>query len=250
MDARFFVSLDPVVGFRQLAERGGPEPVAAAVMAELAGADGLVLGVTEGDRGMRAREIAQLRQSVNTRLCVDLAPTTDVVSAAFDIRPHRVTLVPERRERGGIASGLDAHVLKDALKKHVGHLTDADVQVGVRVDPALEQIKALHRLSADVAVLNTYRFVAARGSERRTELARIVDAASLADRLGIKVAASGGLDLDTAELLAQSAAIDEFHVGHACFARALLKGLEGAVADFIAAIERGARNRKRSRSGK
>lgn len=244
MDARFFVSLDPVVKFRQLAERGGPEPVAAAVLAELAGADGLVIGLTEGDRGMRARELAQLRQSVGTHMCVDLPPTADVVSAAFDIRPNRVTLVPERRERGGIASGLDAHVLKDALKKHVGHLVDADVEVGVRVDPALEQIKALHRLNAHIAVLNTYRFVAARGTERRTELARIVDAAALAGRLGIKVAVSGGLDLAIAEQLAQSAAISEFHVGHACFARAMLKGLEGAVGDYIAAIERGARARK------
>lgn len=244
MDARFYVSLDPVVSFRKLAERGGPEPVAAAVLAELAGADGLVIGLAEGDRGMRPRDLAQLRQSVNTRMCVDLPPTADVVSAAFDIRPDRVTLVPERRERGGIVSGLDAHVLKDALKKHVGHLTDADVEVGVRIDPALEQIKALHRLSADIAVLNTYRFVASRGAERRTELARIVDAAALADRLGIKVAVSGGLDMAVAEQLAQSAPIDEFHVGHACFARALLKGLEGAVADFISAIERGARARK------
>lgn len=240
MNARFFLSLDPVVGFRQLSHHGGPEPVAAAVIAELAGVDGLLIGISEGERGMRPRDLAQLRQSVHTRMCVDLPPTADVVSAAFDIRPDRVTLVPEGRDRRGAGGGLDAHVLKDALKKHVGHLTDADVQVGVRVDPALEQIKALHRLNADVAVLNAWRFIAARGSERRTELGRIVDAAALAERLGIKVAISGGLSLATVEEVAQRAHIDEFHVGHACFARAMLKGLEGAVRDFLAAIARGA----------
>ena len=244
MDARFFVDLDSVVGFRQLSHRGGPEPIAAAVLAELAGADGLVIGLTEGERGMRPRDLAQLRKAVHSHMCVDLPPTADVVSAAFDIRPDRVTLVPEGRDRRGGGGGLDAHVLKDALKKHVGHLTDADVEVGVRVDPALEQIKALHRLNADVAVLNTHRFVSARGVERRQELARIVDAASLAERLGIKVAVSGGLDLDTAEQLAQRAKIDEFHVGHACMARALLKGLEGSISDFITAIERGGRARR------
>lgn len=241
MDTRLFLSLDEAVTWRGLRDGGGPEPVALAVLAELAGVDGISVSLREGARALRARDLVLLRQSVTTRLSLDIAPNADVVSAAFDIRPDRVTLVPEHREGSAPRGGLDAHVLKDALKKHIGHLRDADVEVGVRVEPALEQIKALHRLDVKVAVLTTGRYMAARGAERRQELARIVDAAALASRLGLSIALAGGLDLGAVERLAEATRSDETHVGHACLARAMLKGLEGAVADFLAAIDRGRR---------
>jgi pyridoxine 5-phosphate synthase len=239
MDARLYLSLDEAIIWRSLREGGGPEPVALAVLAELAGVDGITVSLREGPRALRPRDLVLLRQSVTTRLQVEIPPTADIVSAAFDIRPDRVTLVPEHRE--GARGGLDAHVLKDALKKHISHLLDADVEVGVRIEPALEQVKALHRLDVKVAVLATGRFVAARGPERRQELARIVDAAALAHRLNLQIALSGGLDLGAVERLAESTRSDEIHVGHACLSRAMLKGLEGAVTDFLAAIDRGRR---------
>ncbi|MCA9527052.1 MAG: pyridoxine 5'-phosphate synthase [Myxococcales bacterium] len=239
MDARLYLSLDDAITWRGLRDAGGPEPVALAVLAELAGVDGIVVSLREGPRALRPRDLVLLRQSVTTRLSLDIPPTADIVSAAFDIRPDRVTLVPEHRD--GPVGGLDVHVLKDALKKHIGHLHDADVEVGVRIEPALEQVKALHRLDVKAAVLTTGRFAAARGMERRQELARLVDAAALAQRLGLTVALSGGLGLATIETLLGAARFNEVHVGHACLARAMLKGLEGAIADFLAAMDRGQR---------
>ncbi|MEZ4467911.1 MAG: pyridoxine 5'-phosphate synthase [bacterium] len=239
MDARLYLSLDDAIAWRGLREAGGPEPVALAVLAELAGGDGIVVSLKEGPRALRPRDLVLLRQSVTTRLTLDIPPTADIVSAAFDIRPDRVTLVPEHRD--GAVGGLDAHVLKDALKKHIGHLHDADVEVGVRIEPALEQVKALHRLDVKVAILATGRYAAARGLERRQELARLVDAAALAQRLGLSVALSGGLGLASIEVLMAAARFSEVHVGHACLARAMLKGLEGSVADFLAAMDRGQR---------
>lgn len=239
MDARLHLHLDTVFGFRRLEEGARtPDPVAVALMAELAGVDGL---------GAQARDdvqpdLGRLRDSVSGYLEFGLVPAADLVSTAFDLRPDRVTLVPENWEGAGRLGGLDAHVLKDALKKHVDHLRDADVEVAVRIEPNLDQVKALHRLGVDVAVLFAGGFTGARTSdERRFELTRVRDAASLAARLGMRTAAIGGLDLRAVETLGRLPHIDEFHVGHACLARAMLRGVERAIADFRAAIERGRR---------
>ncbi len=241
MDARLHLHLDTVVGFRQLREGArAPEAVAVAVLAELAGVDGLGLRMHEGRRDALQRDVQLLRAGTQTQLELGMAPTADLVTTAFDLRPDRVTLIPDRAEGAPVLGGLDAHVLKDALKKHVNHLRDADVEVAVRVEPNLDQVKALHRLDASVICLVASGFMSARtAAERRLESNRLQDAAVLARRLGLRVAVVGGLDLRAVEALAAVAAIEEFHVGHACIARATLRGIERAVHDFRVAIERG-----------
>jgi pyridoxine 5-phosphate synthase len=239
MDARLHLHLDTVFGIRRLEETARtPDPVAVALMAGLAGVDGLAAQVRDG----KTHDFARLRESVSGLLELGLTPAADLVTTAFDLRPDRVTLLPEDWDGGGLLGGLDAHVLKNVLKKHVEHLRDADIEVAVRVEPNLDQIKALHRLGADVAVLFAGGVSTARTrDERRFELTRLKDASMLSARLGMRVAVVGGLDLRAVEITAQLAHVDEFHVGHACFARALLLGIERAVVDFRAAIDRGRR---------
>ncbi|MCA9548207.1 MAG: pyridoxine 5'-phosphate synthase [Myxococcales bacterium] len=241
MDARLHLHLDSVAAFRDLRDGARtPETVAVALLAELAGIDGLALRVDETRRDQLVHDVQLLRTGTQARLELGLAPTADLVTTAFDLRPDRVTLVPDRMDGSGILGGLDVHVLKDALKKHVNHLRDADVEVAVRVAPSLDQVKAIHRLDARVVCLVTAGYVTARTpAERRMELTRLQDAAVLARRLGLRVAVVGGLDLRAVEALAAVAAIDEFHVGHACVARGILRGIERAVDDFRTAIERG-----------
>lgn len=243
MDARLHLHLDPFVALRALDPAGrDPQPVSVAILAELAGVDGVSLRLRDERHAAHERDVHLLRESVSTRLDLGLSPVADLVTRAFDLRPDRVTLVPERAEGDGILRGLDAHVLKDALKKHVLHLRDADLQVAVRVEPTLDQVKALHRLDADAVVLVAAGYMTARtASERRMERARINDAAVLAARLGLSVALDGGLNLRALESLASIAQIEEFHVGHALAARAMLTGLERAVHDFRGAIDRGRR---------
>lgn len=242
MDARLHLAVDDAAVFRALGEGGGPDPSAIGLLAELAGVDAIAYDLRAPSRGVAERDVRLLRETLAGRLDVALAPSPDLIDRAFDLRPDRVTLVPERREGGAALGGLDARLLRDALRKQIVHLRDADIEVAVRIEPELEQVKALHRSEADVAVLFAGTYMQARtGSIRRTERTRLADAAALAARLKLRVAVAGGLDLAAVEDLARIAPIEEFHVGHACLARAMLRGIDRAVADFIGAIERGRR---------
>lgn len=240
MDARLHLAVDEVAAFRAIGTGSGPEPAAVGLLAELAGVDAIAYDLRGPGRGVGERDVRLLRETLSGRLDVALAPTPDVVDRAFDLRPDRITLVPERREGGAALGGLDARLLRDALRKQIVHLRDADIEVAVHIEPELDQIKALHRSEADVAVLFAGSYVQARsGSARRLERTRLADAAALAARLKLRVAVAGGLDLPAVEALARIPHLTEFHVGHACLARAMLTGIDRAVADFVAAIQRG-----------
>jgi pyridoxine 5-phosphate synthase len=213
-----------------------------ALLAELAGANGITYDLRGEHRVEAERDARLLRACLSGRLEIVLAAGPELLDLAYDLSPKRITLAPERRSGGAAMSGLDAQTLGDVLRRQVLHLRDAGIEVGVRVEPELEQIKALHRAEADLAILNTSVFMRASTSEeRRTEAMRLGDAAALARRLKISVAVGGELDLEAAEELARFASITEFQVGHACIARAMLTGVENAVRDFSNAIERGRR---------
>jgi pyridoxine 5-phosphate synthase len=240
MDARFVLQLDPVDRIRGL--RGGrdPDPGTVALLAQLAGVHGVSMTVREERRSHASRELGLLREMVRTHLELRLAPTADLVSLAFDVRPDRVTLVADRRDGDGGAGPLDVQLLKDALRKQIQNLRDVDVEIACLVAADLDQVKAVHKVDADVVVLQTSAYSASTSAQdRRAELTRIADAAGLAARLGLKVSVGGGLDLVSVEEVARLAHVTEFQVGHACIARGLLVGIERAVRDFLAAIERG-----------
>ncbi len=240
MDARFNLNLDGVAAIRGL--RGGrePDPVAVALLAELAGAHGLAITVRDDRRGGQERDLRMLRESVTTEFDLRLTPAADLVAIAFDTRPDRVTLIAERREGEISAAGLDIQLLRDALRKHVQHLRDADVEIAFSIAPDLDQVKAAHRLDADMVVLHAGAYSATQApQDRRLELTRLLDAAVTAARLGMRVAIGGGLDLRGVEEVARIHHATEFQVGQACLARSLLVGVERGVGDFLAAIARG-----------
>jgi pyridoxine 5-phosphate synthase len=239
-DLRLHLALEAAAAFRRQGMGGGPNTVRLALLAELAGVDWIGYDLRGPDREDAERDVRLLRACIEGRLNVAMAPGPEVLEVAFNVRPDRVTLVPERREGGAKLAGLDARLLKDALRKQILHLREADIEVGVQIEPDLEQVKALHRSEAQVAVLYTGAWVRAsteadRGAERR----RLVDATDLAARLKMRVAMIGGLDLASVEALASSANLSELHVGHACLARGLALGVERAVSDFQAALRRG-----------
>lgn len=237
MDARITLWLDSVADLRAAGGGRTPDPVAVALLAELAGVDAIALSYPEDRRDDRERDVRVLRDTVKTRLDLGLVPSADLVSTAFEVHPDRVTLIPDPRD--GRSLGVDAHLLKDALRRHINHLKDASLQVAVRVEPGLEQIKALHRVDADAVVLTADAYLQAEGAARRNELVRLSDAATLAARLGLTVALWGVYEPRDLEQLARIGAVTEFHLGHNCVALGLLRGVEAAVSDFATALRRG-----------
>jgi len=242
MDARLHLAVDAAAVFRGNGDGKHPSTVSVALLAELAGADCISYDLRSSDRAEAERDARLLRACIGGQLDIVVASGPDLMDLAFSMRPDRLTLAPERRDGGLALGGLDAHMLRDSLRKQILHLRDAGMVTGVRVQPELEQVKALHRAEADVCVLNCDAYARATGSTAKTaEATRVSDAASLAQRLGLRVAIVGDLDLAGVEHLAQSPHIHEFHVGHACLARGMLRGIETSVADFAKAIDRGRR---------
>ncbi|MEE2756810.1 MAG: pyridoxine 5'-phosphate synthase [Myxococcota bacterium] len=241
MDAQLHLAVDAAAMFRRVGDGVNPSTVSVALLAELAGADAISYDIRVGERNDAEKDGRLLRDSLTGRFEVVAAAGPDLMDVAFALRPDRLTLAPELRD-GGVSGGIDAHMLKDALRRQVLLLKDAGIMVGVRIEPELEQCKALHRSEVDFAVLNCSAYLRAKSSqERATELARISDAANLAAKLGMRVGVVGDIDLVNVEKLARIAQIDEFQVGHACIARGILRGIEQAVGDFTRAVERGRR---------
>jgi pyridoxine 5-phosphate synthase len=242
MDAQLHLAVGSAAAFRRLSGGVHPSTVSVALLAELAGAHCISYDLRSPDRNDAERDARLLRACLAGRFDIVVASGPDLMDLAFSMRPNRLTLAPEKREGGSGAGGVDAHMLRDSLRRQVLHLRDAGIEVGVRIDPDIEQCKALHRAEAEVAVLNCDAFVRARtAQERLTETTRIADTATLANRLGLRVGIVGDIDLVSIETLARIAHIDEFQVGHACLARGMLRGIEQAVLDFSAGIDRGRR---------
>src|SRR3989442_9853581 len=230
---RLGVNIDHVATLRQARRGRYPDPVAAAAVAELGGADQITLHVREDRRHVNDRDLSLLRQTVNGTLNLEMAAVQAMVDLALHERPDTCTLVPERREELTTEGGLDAIGHRDEVRRVTRALRDGGIEVSLFIDPDLEQIKASHRADAQAVELHTGRYCEARGAEERSrELARIVEAAKAATKLGLRVAAGHGLDYWNVQPVAEIAEITELNIGYAIVCRAILTGLERAVRDM------------------
>jgi len=233
MSARLGVNVDHVATLRQVRRAPYPDPVAASVMAELAGADQITIHLREDRRHIQERDLQVLRKTVTTRLNLEMAVAQEMLRIAYEVKPDMVTLVPERREELTTEGGLDAVGGREAVRKAVKTLHDADIVVSLFIDPDLDQVKAAHRAEADAVELHTGRYCDARlASDRRRELDRIVDACKAAAKLGLKVAAGHGLNYQNVLPVAAIPEIEELNIGHAIVAHAVLVGMERAVREM------------------
>jgi pyridoxine 5-phosphate synthase len=238
--ARLGVNVDHVATLRQTRRTPYPDPVAAALLAELAGADQITIHLREDRRHIQERDLQVMRKTVTTRLNLEMAATQEMVKIAYDVRPDECTLVPERREELTTEGGLDVVSGRDVVRKVVKTLRDAEIQASLFIDADLDQVKAAHRVEAEVVEIHTGRYCDARlASDRRRELARIVDAAKAATKLGLKVSAGHGLNYQNILPVAAISEIEEFNIGHAIVARALLVGMERAVREMKELIAQG-----------
>jgi len=233
LPARLGVNVDHVATLRQARRAAYPDPVAAALLAELGGADQITIHLREDRRHIQDRDLQVMRKTVSTRLNLEMAATQEMVKIAYETRPDEVTLVPERREELTTEGGLDVVRGKDHLGKVVKTLRDADILVSLFIDPDLDQVKASHRVEAQVVEIHTGRYCDARlPADRRRELARIVDAAKAAAKLGLQVAAGHGLNYQNLPPVAAIREIEEFNIGHSIVGRAVLAGMEHAVREM------------------
>jgi pyridoxine 5-phosphate synthase len=233
MPARLGVNVDHVATLRQSRRTTYPDPVAAALLAELGGADQITIHLREDRRHIQERDLQVMRKTVATRLNLEMAATQDMVRIAYEMKPDVVTLVPERREELTTEGGLDVVGGREAVRKAVKTLRDAEIEVSLFIDPDLDQVKSAHRAEATVVEFHTGRYCDARlASDRRKELSRLIDACKAAAKLGLSVAAGHGLNYQNVTPVAAIAEIEELNIGHSIVGRAVLVGFERAVREM------------------
>lgn len=239
MPCRLGVNVDHVATLRQSRRTLYPDPVAAALLAELAGADQITIHLREDRRHIQERDLHVMRKTVSTRLNLEMAATQEMVKIAYETKPDVATLVPERREELTTEGGLDVVSGRDAVRRVVKTLRDAEIKVSLFIDPDLDQVKAAHRAEAEVVEFHTGRYCDARlASDRRKELSRLLDACKAAAKLGLDVAAGHGLSYENVVPVAAIGEIEELNIGHSIVSRAVLVGFERAVREMKALIEK------------
>jgi pyridoxine 5-phosphate synthase len=236
---RLGVNIDHVATVRQARRTTEPDPVQAAVLAELGGASGITVHLRADRRHIQDRDVELLRQVVKTRLNIELAATQEMLRIALTVKPDQITLVPERREEVTTEGGLDVVLNSVQLKPTVKTLQESGIQVSLFVDPDLEQVKESHKLDARAIEINTAAYADARDDRaREAALRRVLDAARLGKKLGLGVHAGHGLTYDNVGGVAALPEITELNIGHNIVARALLVGMERAVREMVEAMRR------------
>lgn len=237
--ARLAVNVDHIATVRQARRAAEPDPVMAAMLAELAGAHGIVVHLREDRRHIQDRDVAVLRQTVKTKLNLEMASTKEMVEVALKVKPNVSTLVPEKRQELTTEGGLDVVLFEDSLKETVKALHGAGIAVSLFIDPDPKHIKAAHRLEVEYVELHTGAFAEAKLFERRQEeYERLITAARLAAKLGIGVHAGHGVDYQNVFWLRNITEIEEFSIGHSIIARAVLVGMERAVREMVQLVSR------------
>lgn len=237
MNLRLGVNVDHVATLRQA--RGGhePEPVAAALLAQSAGAHGITVHLRADRRHIQERDLRVLKEVLAVPLNVECAATPEALEAVVPTKPAWVTLVPESREELTTQGGLDAIFLQGLLKPVVRELRGAGIQVSLFVDPVLDQVKMAAKLEADAVELNTGTYAELpMDADASQELGRIRDAARLANRLGLRVLAGHGLTLQNVGPVGAIPEMEELNIGHSLIGRAVLVGLERAVGEMLQAM--------------
>jgi pyridoxine 5-phosphate synthase len=231
------VNIDHIATIRQARRTVEPDPVAAAVLAELAGADGITVHLREDRRHVQERDVRLLRQTVRTHLNLEMAATDEMVAIALDIHPDYVTLVPEKREEVTTEGGLDIAGQIDRMTQVVGTLQDAGIPVSLFIDADDKQIQASATVMAQFIELHTGQYAEAKSEHQRTrELAVLAKGCEQAIASGLRVNAGHGLTYWNVYPVACLSGMEELNIGHTIVSRAALVGMERAVREMKQAI--------------
>jgi pyridoxine 5-phosphate synthase len=249
MGPRLYVNVDHVATLRQQRGTIYPDPVVAASLCELAGAEGITVHLREDRRHIQDRDVRILRETVRGVFNLEMAATEEMLAIALATRPHFCTLVPEKRSERTTEGGLDVGLRPGAsgadglLPRVVNRLRDAGIGVSLFIDPEPESVLAAQRLGASTVELHTGYFcdAVARSSDAERQLKRLQAAAQVAGELALRLGAGHGLDYTNVELVAGLPYLEELNIGHGLIARGLMLGLERAVVELRGRIGDAAR---------
>jgi pyridoxine 5-phosphate synthase len=232
------VKVDHVATLREVRKITHPDPVAAAVLAELAGADGIEVHLRGDRRHIHDRDVRILRQIVQTKLILKMASNNEMVGIALDIQPDIVTLVPEQHEELTTEGGLDLITQNNAIAETIDTLQNSGIPVCILIDPNIDQIKLAHKINATMVEINTGKFCKAKKQKKRSQaFTNIVDTVKLAHKLKIGINAGHGLCYHTITAFKGLDEIEEFSIGHSIVSRAVLVGMDRAVKEMITLIK-------------
>ncbi|MEM1167929.1 MAG: pyridoxine 5'-phosphate synthase [Cyanobacteria bacterium P01_H01_bin.35] len=231
------VNIDHVATIRQARQTVEPDPVAAAVLAELAGADGITVHLREDRRHIQERDVRILRQTVRTHLNLEMAPTDEMVAIALEIKPDYITLVPERREEVTTEGGLDVAGNLPRMREVLAQLQGAGIPVSMFIDAEKAQIEASAEIQAKFIELHTGCYADADDeATRHKELTVLADGCKIAIAAGLRVNAGHGLTYWNVYPVACLEGMEELNIGHTIISRAVLVGMERAVREMKLAI--------------
>ena len=231
------VNIDHVATIRQARRTVEPDPIAAAVLAELAGAEGITAHLREDRRHMQDRDIRLLRETVRTRLNLEMAATAEMVKIALEVKPDYVTLVPEKREEVTTEGGLDIAGQLDRIKSVVDQLQSAGIPVSLFIDPEPAQIDASAQVKAKFIELHTGRYSEAKEPILvAKELANLATGCELALAAGLRVNAGHGLTYWNVRPIACLPGMEELNIGHSIISRSVLVGIDRAIREMKAAM--------------
>lgn len=231
------VNIDHIATLRQARKGLFPNPLCAALICEKAGCDSIVAHLREDRRHINDHDVQRLTQSLKTRFNLEMSIAPEIVDIACSIKPHQVTLVPEKRKELTTEGGLDILKHKSKIKKAVKKLNDNAIVVSLFIDPDKKQISSVPETGAKSIELHTGKYAGAKTQNQRNKLLReLSKAASFARSLGLKVAAGHGLDYSTTWAVAKIPEIEELNIGYSIICRAVFTGLEAAVKEMLKLI--------------
>jgi pyridoxine 5-phosphate synthase len=245
---RLHINIDHVATVRNARGTVYPDPVLAAQLCELAGADGVTAHLREDRRHIKDDDISRLRQSLTTLLNLEMAATDEMIAIAERVRPDVITLVPERRAELTTEGGLDVIATRAQIEKTAAACAAHGIKLSLFIEADARQIEVSRELGAQQVELHTGEYAETRGAERAECLAKLARGARRAAELGLEVAAGHGLTRENVAAVTAIPEIEELNIGHSVVADAVLVGMDRAVRDLRDAIARGVSRRSSTRA--
>ena len=234
---RLAVNIDHFATLREARKSTEPEPVLVALLAEQAGADGIVCHIRTDRRHIKERDLQLLREAVKTKLNVEMAATAEMKGVALEIKPDVISLVPERPEELTTEGGLNVSANRKALGPHIEALKKAGIRVSIFIDSDVEQIGTAADLGVDLIEINTGKYADGRTSEdRRSALVAVKESAEFGHSRGLEIHGGHGLDYRNVLPIVAIPQITELSIGFSIVARAAVVGIERAVKDMLALL--------------
>lgn len=235
---RFSLNVDHIATLRNARGEMQPDPVTAALLAEQAGVDGIVVHLREDRRHVNERDLRLLRELVTTKLDLEMAPVEDIIKIACDVQPELATIVPEKRMELTTEGGINVIDNITLLKSTIKDLHKSEIEVSLFIEPDVDQIDAAAEIGADFIEIHTGVYANAKSEEEQfDELERIRLGAKQAKKLGMGVNAGHGLNYLNMKVFRELTDIDEVSIGQAVIARALFVGLKEAIQEMIRIIK-------------